>query len=168
MEQRMGNTNTMTTTEVNFKPDKEREYRLFLIWLSLAPAIKKQGEAYLDGVAIDDENLRELAGIRTQKQFGEKYGISEKTLCDWKQRPIDEEYRELDWRYWVKKHVPYLMQLLIQGAIEHKDVARIKFALESAGEYTQETKVTVDGTQDLFVGVQQLVEKLNNGHSNND
>lgn len=152
----------MIHTESEFVPQREREYRLFLIWQILPQEIRdeKVGPAYLEQEGITDELITELAGIKTQKAFAEKYGLNKDTLSMWKKQPVPEQYAELaDFRYYSKQLIKNVLPILYRGFKERKDPASAKFLLEGHGEYIQKSEVHIDGTQELFDNVKALLEK---------
>jgi len=150
----------MTPRESDFQPDKEREYRLFLVWLNMSTPMKTLGHDFLDQEGIHNPDIRELAGIKTQKQFAEKYGLSVDTLTDWKKQPVPERYQDISWRIWLKEMKPEIVRLVASGLRQRKDPASAKFLLELDGEYVQRSEIKVDGTAELFEGLKQIAERL--------
>lgn len=151
----------MTRTEPDFTPQREREYKLFLVWQILPQEIRDEqiGPAYLEQEGITDELINELAGIKTQKAFAQKYGLNVNTLTEWKHREVPAEYAELaDFRYYSKQLVKNVLPILYRGFKERKDPASAKFLLEGHGEYIQKSEVQVSGTQELFDNIKQLLE----------
>ena len=154
----------MTMTEQDFKPDREREYQLFLIWQILPQEVRELGIAYLDQEGITDQHIRELAGIKTQKEFAQKYGLHQNTITEWKKRPVPEQYKELsDFRYYSKQLIKNVMPILYRGFKERKDPASAKFLMEAHGEYIQKSEVKIDGTQELFDNVKIILESIKGG-----
>lgn len=154
----------MTPVESRFQPDREREYKLFLVWQILPQEIRdeKVGPAYLEQEGINDPYINELAGIKTQKAFAQKYDLDEKTLWNWKQQEVPDEYAELaDFRYYSKQLIKNVLPILYRGFKERKDPASAKFLLEGHGEYIQKSEIKIDGTQELFDNVKALLEKAN-------
>lgn len=152
------NIDNMTTPESAFKPDKEREYELFLVWRTMSRPMKELGEQYLDQIGVNDEDIRELAGIKNQKEFCERYNLTPNTLANWKRQPVPAEYADISPKKWLKETVPEIYRILHTGFNERKDPATGKLLLESAGEYIQKSEVQVSGTQELFDNVKALLE----------
>ena len=146
-----------------FKPNKPREYRMFLLWRSLPLAMRKGGSQYLEELGIEDEDMHELVNIRTQGQFAHAFGVDQSTISQWKNEPVPLEYQDMDWRVWAKKLASEVLQKLWEGIEEHKDPASIKLYMQLIGEYTETSKVQVDYTTDLFEGMRALVENMNQG-----
>ena len=144
-----------------FKPNKPREYRMFLLWRSLPLAMRKGGSQYLDEVGIVDEDMHELATTKTKPHFARAFGADNATLSTWDQAPVPMEYQDLDWRTWAKKLASEVLQKLWEGIEERKDPASIKLYMQLIGEYTETSKVQVDYSVDLFDGMKKLVEGLN-------
>jgi len=152
----------VTTPDSAFEPDKEREYELFLVWRTMSRPMKELGTPYLDQLGINDEKIRELAGIKTQKEFGEKYGVTNNTMANWKRQPVPERYADIHPKKWLKETVPEIYRLLFTGFNERKDPATGKLLLEASDEYIQKAELKVDGTAELFEGLKQIAERLDN------
>lgn len=144
-----------------FKPKREKEYRLYLLWKSLPLAMRKGGEQYLQQLGIDNPDIAELASIRTQTQFGHKYDVDLGTLSIWNRQEVPMEYRDMDWRVWAKHLASEVLMKLWEGIEERKDPASIKLYMQLIGEYQETSKVQVDYTTDLFDGMRTLVENMN-------
>lgn len=123
--------------------------------------MKELGELYLDQVGIQNEDIRELAGILTQKQFSEKYHVDEDTLTSWKQKPVPKQYEDISWRNWLSELKPEIVRHVYTGLTETNSPAHAKFLLELEGEYVQKAEIKVDGTEELFEGMRKLVEQTN-------
>jgi hypothetical protein len=144
-----------------FKPIKEREYRMYLLWKSLPLAMRRGGSEYLENVGIEDEDMHELVNIRSQTEFSRVFGVDMGTLSDWNRQEPPMEYQEINWRTWAKKLAGEVLQKLWEGIEERKDPASIKLYMQLIGEYTETSKVQVDYTTDLFDGMRQLVQSMN-------
>jgi len=151
----------MTRTKPDFKPDKPREYRLFLVWQNMTRPMKILGHEYLDQEGINNPDIRELAGIKTQKQLAQHLQVDEDTLTDWKRRPIPEEYQDISWKNWLTEIKPRIVGLVAEGLAKRKDPQSAKFLLELEGEYIERREVKLDSTENLFDGIRNIVETLN-------
>lgn len=123
--------------------------------------MRKLGHKYLDELGIDDEDIRELAGISTQKEFAERYNIRPQTLTVWKRETPPPEYADIDWRIWTRHLTREVVHQLWLGISKRKDPASVKLFMQLAGEYEETTHIKVDGTQELFDGLRQIAEHLN-------
>lgn len=76
---------------------KKEEFDLYVIWKSMPtfykrpPKDKKTKIAptsaeFLEMMGVEDDLIYELAEIKNQKQFAEKYDVSEPTLVSWNKR----------------------------------------------------------------------------------
>jgi len=148
-------------TNSDFKPYREREYRLFLIWRSLPLEIKVGGSDYLKKAGIDDEELLQLSEVRTQDEFAKKYELSKDTLVLWKQQPVPPEYQDIDWRYWARQFTTRVVSLLFEGIKEDKDAARIKLWLQAVDGYVEQSSINNNVSVETLNGVRSLVDGLN-------
>lgn len=153
-------------TEANYKPLREREYRLFLMWKSLPVDFTRGGREHLLSTGIDDEELLILADIKTQKEFAAKFDLNETTLVKWKKAPVPVEYRELDWRYWAKKLTPRVIGYLFEGIKAEKDAGRIKLWLQSVDGFVEESRVNSDVSTETLKGVRELADMMIAGNPN--
>ena len=153
----------MTQTNSEFKPKKEREYRLYLIWKNMSRPMKELGIPYLDQMGIQNEDIRELAGITTQTAFSQKYGVDQDTLTFWNKQTPPKEYEQISWKNWLKEMEPEIVRLVTTGLAERKDPASAKFLMELNGSYTQKSEVKIDGTQELFDNVRIILESVKGG-----
>ena len=150
-------------TKPNFVPQRKREYRLYLLWKALPPNMKRLGRAYAEGLGIDDEDLLQRLEIKTQKEFSEKFGLSETHISEvWNVQPIPAEYKDIDWRSWAKKLTHNVVHALYEGIIEDKDAQRIKLWLQAVDNFVEESKVTEDIGKETLGAVRDIVEKIRN------
>lgn len=101
---------------------KQREFDLYCIWKSLPPIIispnKETVDECLDRLRIDDPMIRELANIRTQGQFAEKYGVSQDVLPDWNKLIVKRDTLA-DIRVWAKSLSKNVMMSMYQNAMSN-------------------------------------------------
>lgn len=152
------------TTKPDFRPYREREYRMFLIWKSLPPEFTKQGRSHLLKMGIDDEDILELSDIKTKKEFAEKYRLSQETMTEWDKNPVPIEYAEIDWRMWAKHLTRSVVTLLFEGIQSDKDAARITLWMKMVDGFTEESKIVANVTQDTLTGVKDLITAVNKAH----
>lgn len=144
----------------DFKPVREREYRLYLLWKSLPIDFIRGGREHLLSAGIDDYELLELSDVKTQKQFAEKYELNEDTLVIWNKQPIPAEYREMDWRYWARKLTPRIIGFLFEGIKAEKDAARIKLWLQTVDGYVEESRINGDVSTETLKGIREIAEAM--------
>ena len=140
------------TKDNNFKPIKEKEYRDFLLWQSLPSFLFKMDQERLDLMNLDEEILS-LLDVKTQKEFAKKYGLEQGTLCDWKNNPIPEEYRDINWRVWAKRLTKNVVGALYRQALIDGDAARAKLWFQliedwkEGFEVDQNIRSEIEGTR---------------------
>lgn len=93
-----------TDTKRDFIADKEREYKLFLIWKSIPRTLPEQ---LFDG--ITDDILKELIQCKTQAELSHYLDVRPTTISEWKKHEPQGELQELDWRYWARKITPRIV-----------------------------------------------------------
>ncbi len=94
----------MTDTKREIMADKEREYKLYLIWKSIPRTLPEC--LYED---IKDDTLKELVECKTQTELAKYLDVRPTTISEWKKREPQGELRELDWRYWARQVTPRLV-----------------------------------------------------------
>lgn len=150
------------STDLNWRPDLEREYRLFLMWKSLPVKMLAMGPEAAQESGIEDEELLMLMGIKYQKDFATKFNVTPETLSIWNSKPVPIEYRELDWRVWAKKLTKNVVRLLYEGIEEDKDAARIKLWLQATDDsFVERSAVTQDVSKTTLAGVRDILNALN-------
>lgn len=147
--------------ESEFQPRLEKEYRLFLIWRALPLEIKNGGAAYLEKAGVDDEELHELASIKTKLDFAKKYDLNKDTLTKWNKQAVPPEYQDIDWRYWARRLTTRVVALLFEGIQEEKDAGRIKLWLQAVDGYVEQSQINNNVSVETLNGVRTLVDGLN-------
>lgn len=162
MQQQKGyNINTMAIqTKPNFKPKREKEYRLYLIWRSMPVRWLGLKEGHLKDAGITDEDIILLSKIKTQKRFASKFGLDVTTLVEWNKQPVPTEFQELDWRSWAKYLTPNVIARLYEKIIDKPDPLSIKLWLQAADKFVEEHKVDHQVSTETLEGVRQMVEAL--------
>lgn len=111
--------------ESEFSPYKPNEYRLYLAWKAL-PINSLNCEKVTAEFSIENWEIEQLAGIKTQNDFAERFGLHPSTLSEWNNQPIPLEYAHLDWRNWAKSLTKEVVMTLFNGIIEYGDAARVR------------------------------------------
>ncbi len=94
----------MTDTKREFIADKEREYKLYLIWKSIPRTLP---EHLFEGIA--DDILKELFECKTQTELARYLGVRPTTISEWNKHEPQGMLRELDWRYWARQITPRIV-----------------------------------------------------------
>ena len=146
----------MTSTDVNFEPDHKREYEQYLIWKNLPRDMTKET---FEGLGITDELILELSNIRTQKDLAKYLDVSEKTITDWNRRPVPEEYRELDWRYWARQATKSVTSAMLRELRRHGDAARFTAWMKYVEQVEDKTTLKIDTTEQILEGIKTIIER---------
>lgn len=88
-----------TTDSVEVKKVRERTknmpdiFKLFAKWCVIPTQHKRMNEAEIADLGIEDDEWLHLLQIKTQVQFSEVYGVSQKALSKWRREinPADED-----------------------------------------------------------------------------
>lgn len=149
----------------NFEPKKKAEYRAYLIWKNMPMKWLGMGREYLENMGIRSEEVLMLAGIQTQKDFADKFGLNETTLVEWNKQKIPIEFQDIDWRKWampLTKNVVATLYDRITGSEKGDgDAARIKLWLQAVDGYVEEQNVNHDVSHATLLGVRELIVGLN-------
>lgn len=152
----------MASTERNFVADKKREYELYLIWKSMPRDIDR---ALFEKLGVSDEIILELSEIRNQKELAKYLGVAQRTITDWNNKPIPEEYKELDWRYWARKATPSVVSALLRNTRKYGDAARVNTWMKYVEQIEDNATVNLEwnGLADLVKNANKVLEE--NGES---
>jgi len=149
----------MASTELNFVADKKREYEQYLIWRSLPRDIDRN---LWQKLGITDEMILTLSSIPNQKELAKHLGLAQRTITDWNNKPIPEEYRELDWRQWAKKATPSVVSALLRNTRKYGDAARVNTWMKYVEGIDDKSTVKVEGWEglaDLIKGADKILEE---------
>ena len=106
---------------------------------------------FMQWLALPDKYRNKKFGMpATQKEFSEKYGVSEQTLSFWKNN--DEFLKEVS-IYRRKKYLgkaSNVMDALYEKAVKTGDGKEVKLFMEMIGEYTEKRDVNVNGLAELL------------------
>lgn len=109
--------------EINYAPRKV-ERHLFLQWCAMP---------------------RKLRVPKTQQEFSKKYGVSEQSLCKWKN---DEDfYTELKLyrQRRVIDELPDVLESVVKNVVKTGDARGAKFLAEYAGDFVEKKEVLHKG-----------------------
>lgn len=150
----------MTPTKPNFTPNRPKEFRLYIIWKSLARDISAE---LFEGLGVTDQTILELAEIKTQKQFAATYKLEQSTLTEWNKHihagNIPDEYKELDWRYWARQATPSVASAMLRELRKHGDAPRFSAWMKYVEQIEDKSVVSIDSTERLFEGIRQIAER---------
>lgn len=146
----------MTDTKRHFTANKEREYRLYLIWKSLPKAFTKES---FEALSVTDEVILELAGISTQKELAKYLKVRPQTIAEWNKHPIPNEYKELDWRYWARQVTPTIVAKFVKETVENADAPRLTAWMKYVEQVEEKSRQAITDSQgnDFIGGLAELI-----------
>lgn len=153
--------------KTNWKPRKPDEYRLFQIWKALPLSFKSPREITgIDTIAqtkaqFENEELKSLIGIGTQKEFAARFKVEESTLSDWNQHPVPDEFK-VDWTVWAKDLTKEVMMALANRAMLEGKASEVKLFMQLVDGYVEKTSAEVELAEDTFTMIRDLAEAAKN------
>ncbi len=146
----------MTAKDRNFKADKEREYRLYLIWKSLPKAFTRES---FEALSVTDEVILELSGISTQKELAKFLKVRDATITEWNKHPIPNEYKELDWRYWARQVTPTIVAKFVKETVENADAPRLTAWMKYVEQVEEKSRQAITDSKgnDFISGLAGLI-----------
>lgn len=149
-----------------YRPVKEPEFRLYILWKSLPPEITPE---LWEKLGVSDDEILKLAGIKTQRDFAKRFDLSEDTLTDWnkviRQGNIDKDLQSLDWRYWAKQSTSAVVSALLRELRKTGDAHRFTAWMKYVEQADEKTTVNLEwnGLADLVKNANKVLEE--NGES---
>lgn len=122
---------TTPTNSNDWKPKHPREYRLFRIWKAIPVQLKTKEN--IDTDLFDDDDLRQVVKIRTQAELAVVLGVGEDTISDWNNRPVPEEFKDIDFHYWADGLAKDVVMAAYDAALDGKVPAMQLFLGLSTG-----------------------------------
>jgi hypothetical protein len=124
---------------------REEERRLFAQFLSMTNTDKEQ-----------------YFGFSTQKEFGEKFNVAEKTLTQW--RNHDPRFKKMKsdmQRQLASDYLPDVINALRIRAVEDMDVSAAREYLKYLGESIDKTEIGLTGNdaQGLLLTVGEIIQR---------
>jgi hypothetical protein len=132
----------------DYSPYKKKVFKNFILWNSIPYQLRKMriDEAENLGINVKEGLLKELLSINTQKDFAEKYNVSQDILCIWNRRKdyaeeLEKIISEGNLRF--KKDVDFSFT---QKTIKYGDAKRFKLWKEYFEGWTEKKKIEVEGS----------------------
>lgn len=146
----------MTDTDRDFIADKEREYRLYLIWQHMPHDIPEKNAK---NIFATDEELLALSQIKTQKALASYLKVRPSTITDWKNQPVPKQYEELDFRYWAKKVTGQVAGAVFRELLKNGDAARANWFMTHVNGYEPKSRHAITGAngEDFLGGLADLI-----------
>lgn len=137
--------------EPNILNENKATFELYQIWKSLPVVMlsKMRREDYLKTVGFDDEVVMDLAEIRTQKEFAEKYDLSPDTLTDWNKKLRDTGDQLGHIRNWANTLTKNLVMAMYMHALKKGDPQLYKLWLQTVAQWSEKQIHEVETDQPI-------------------
>ena len=112
---------------------KEKEFKTFMLWLTLPAVFLGKPDNYLETIGVVDEEAKELMRIKNLKQFSEKYKVRQTTLSLWR-RKITTEQMVSNTKDYFKKLSKNIYGAFYHATIKHGDAQRVRLWEEMFNE----------------------------------
>jgi hypothetical protein len=120
--------------------NKEQEFKSYILWKSIPSTLYGKDDKTLEALGITDETTKELAQIRSQTQFAEKFKIAEvATLTDWNKK-IKDNNLLIHPREWFKDKVKNVALALYRQSLIEGDAARSKLFFQYVEDWKEKTE----------------------------
>jgi hypothetical protein len=147
------------TDSDSWYPELEREYRLFRVWKAMPFQFK--GGAY-DSDMMDDDDLKMVMSIRTQKELATILGVSEDTISLWNNKPVPDAFKDIDFHIWADPLAKDVVMAAYKAAIDGKVPAMQLFLGLSTG-YAERHVIdnpSADGVVEELQSLGKLIQSL--------
>jgi len=136
---------------------KEHEFNTYVFWKSLPTFILKLSPDKLESYGFDEELVLPLLGIKTQKQFAEKFDLHETTLVQWNKRIEKDNLLNNSSRDWGKELTKNVVTSLYQKILKDGGASEIKLWLQYIEGWTEKQEIK----QGISDELKQTIDKLN-------
>ncbi len=137
--------------ELGVMPQNIPLFNLYAVWKSLPILSLKRmtRNELIENIGISDDEVLDLIEIRTQKEFAQKYDLSEETLVDWnkKLRDRDPLFEAKAWALTLTKNV---MMALYASAMSSKDARLFELWFKVVNDWKESAKPINDVPQVEF------------------
>lgn len=116
----------LTLEKKNWKAPKPREVakEALKLWMSV-PSIFL-GDGMPDELKIEDEDLRWIMSVTTQKAFAELVGVEEPVISKWKRELLKDTDSFKETKAFMRRLTKNVLGALYKMAIKEADAARVK------------------------------------------
>lgn len=154
-------------TKPVFNPYKDQEYRLFITWRTLPVTLRGISSEDAELRGIKDPELLELIQLKTHGDFSKRFQISMNTLTEWKNQPVPDEFKTIDWRYWAREFTSEVIHHLLESIRDKKKADSIKLWLQTVDGFVEETSVNTKAN-DALDEVAKLIDSVNRKADSSD
>ena len=131
--------------DLDFQPDHKREFEYYTSWRSLPPLATNQSDETLVAMGIEPWMI-EIMKIKTQKEFAEKYGISENTLSTWNKQ-LDKA--DFDSRFgWAKHLSRNAIMALYRSLLKKGSADQIKIWFQLVEGWIPKTETKIEDSRE--------------------
>lgn len=117
---------------------------LYFMWLSIPDTFRNMPESVSDKMGIEDVTIMELMKFRTQKEFAEKFGVSEKHLISWKHEWAEKgEFAAT--KTFFRKLTKNMIGAMYRKALIEGDAARAMAWMKIVEDWTEQFGVRHSG-----------------------
>jgi len=136
----------------NIDLQKEVEFELFALWLSIPPLLKNppkqkdgsvpSGRAMAISMGIDDEGVLDLCELKTNLDFSARYDVHINTLTTWKKKIKEKGATGLPMmQNWAQTMSSNLLMSLYQHAMKKGNPLTIKLWFQLVDNWKENIKV---------------------------
>ena len=106
---------------------RKQDFESYVLWKSLPSILRGQPRQVLEKFGIDDEVATSLLEIKTQTEFGRRFGIKDpSTLTDWNKRIEKEGLISNNINAWAKKLTPNVILALYKNITKNGRAPEVK------------------------------------------
>lgn len=132
--------------------DYDHIFDIYAVWRALPTVTlnKMSRRDMLESMGVDDELILELATIKTQSQFAERYNVHINTLTDWNKRILElDPLREV--KKWAQILTKNMVTAMYTHAIKKGDAQLYKLFFQVVNDWSEKQKVEHD-----YLGVTEV------------
>lgn len=156
------NGNTATDETVYSEHYKKEEFDKFVAWLALPHIFRKRDEKVVAALGLEDEQTIELLSINTQKEFGERYGVSKNLMKTWKDEIRAKGHLYQQQREWVKSVMSNVLGAVYKKALIEGDANRAKFLATFTGQYVEKSENSNPASDLVNTKIVEFLDRFKN------
>jgi len=142
MEIKTETTKELTTNDADARKLPDELYNKYALWKSLPRIYLKRlsPDEMMRNIGIDDEEMLEVAQIRSQIDFAEKYDIHPNTLTEWNKK-IAENNPLLESKSWAQSLAKNMVFALYTHTIQKGDAQLFKLWFQVVNDWNEKSMV---------------------------
>ncbi len=160
-------------THSDIRPEKETEYESYILWKALPaffkyPPVAKDGSRpdavlFCESLGVDDDRVLQLVKIKTQKEFAERFDVSEDTLSLWN-KTIRVRSALQDMREWGRGLTKNVMMSLYNNCIRKGFAIDVKLWLQAVEGWEEKQRIEHEYLGVTKVDIIQVNERPTDGN----